>query len=116
MLFPSALSVVILCYGKQDRIPLAGRIWLIFLIHTIERGVLGNGIGSSENGDTSENGDLNRSNMVDALATNVTIFFNSTYSREIEVGAKLTQFVMNIMSFYKNQLHSYVPSLFSKYC
>ena len=73
MIHPSALSFVTLCYRKQDRISLAGRIWLILLIHTLERSVLWNGIGSSgksENGDTSENGDLNRSNMADALETN----------------------------------------------
>ena len=52
--------------GHRGRVPLAGSIRLILLIRAMERDVPADRIGSSG---TSQNGDPNRSNMADALAT-----------------------------------------------
>ena len=52
--------------GDNGRVPLAGLIRLILLIRAMERDVPADRIGSSG---TSQNGDPNRSNMADALAT-----------------------------------------------
>ena len=51
---------------NHGRVPLAGSIRLILLIRAMERDVPADRIGSSG---TSQNGDPNRSNMADALAT-----------------------------------------------
>ena len=87
-----------------SRVPLAGSIRLILLIRAMERDVPVDRIGSSG---TSQNGDPIRSNMVDALAMywrRVSIRITAAVSKCV---AKMTQFVMNVKSFYRNQLHSY---------
>ena len=86
------------------RVPLAGSIRLILLIRAMERDVPADRIGSSG---TSQNGDPNRSNMADALATywrRVSIRITATVSNCV---AKMTHFVMNLTSFYIIQLLSY---------
>ena len=88
----------------QGRVPLAGSIRLILPIRAMERDVPADRIGSSG---TSQNGDPNRSNMADALATywrRVSIPITAAVSNCV---AKMTHFVMNLTSFYRIQLHSY---------
>ena len=61
-------------------------------------------IGSSG---TSQNGDPNWSNMADALATywrRVSIWITAAVSNCV---AKMMQFLVNLISFYRNRLHSY---------
>ena len=94
-----------------SRVPLAGSIRLILPIRAMERDVPADRIGSSG---TSQNGDPNRSNMADALATywrRVSIPITAAVSNCV---AKMTQFNMNLTSFYRIQLHSYDFLLFFK--
>ena len=78
----------------QGRVPLAGSIRLILLIRAMERDVPADRIGSSG---TPQNGDPNRSNMADALATywrRVSIRITAAVS---DCLAKMTQWLVNMM-------------------